>query len=90
MFWRLHRNASTEVYATRMPDLTTKPIPGLFGEYFAVVAKADPASFIAVGITPAYAWATARDKLGIDGKQLEAGYEIVRISEDQFRAFAKE
>lgn len=59
-----------------MPDLTTNPIPGFFGEYCAVVPKADPASFIAVGITPGDAWATARDKLGIDGKQLEAGYEI--------------
>ena len=73
-----------------MPSLTTNPIPGFFGQYCAVVPKADPSTFIAVGITPGDAWATARDKLGVDGKQLEAGYEIVRISEEQFRAFRKE
>ena len=45
---------------------------------------------VAVGITPTDTWATARDKLGIDGKQPEASYEIVRISEEEYRAFRKE
>jgi hypothetical protein len=35
-------------------------------------------------------WATARDKLGIDNKQLEAGHEIIRISEEQYQALGKE
>lgn len=73
-----------------MVSLTTNPIPGFFGEYCAVVQKADPASLIAVGITPGDAWATARDKLGIDGKQMATGYEIVRISKEQYRTSRKE
>jgi hypothetical protein len=35
-----------------MTSLTTKPIPGFFGQYCAVIPKADPGNFIAVGITP--------------------------------------
>jgi hypothetical protein len=66
------------------------PVTGFFGEYCAVVPKTDRASFIAVGITPGDARATARDKLGIAGRQLEAGYEIIRISEEHNRAFRKE
>ena len=68
----------------------TNPVPGFFGEYCAVLAKADRASFLAVWIIPGDAWATARDKLGIDGKQLATDYEIVSISEEECRGFRKE
>jgi hypothetical protein len=35
-----------------MVHLTTNRIPGFFGEFSAVVPKADHSRFIAVGITP--------------------------------------
>jgi hypothetical protein len=69
-----------------MPSLTTNPIPGFFGQYCAVVPKADPSTFIAVGITPGDAWANGRETLRLAATQLREGYEIIRISEDQYRS----
>ena len=60
-----------------------------FGEYCAVVSKLVLATFIAVGITPGDARATAKATLGIDIKKLENAYEIIRISEVEYRALRK-
>ncbi|MGA8658503.1 MAG: hypothetical protein WB586_20370 [Chthoniobacterales bacterium] len=64
----------------QMPDLTTTPFP---------VPLASPRgcseSRLSRSSRSGSRRATARDKLGIDGKQLEAGYEIVRISEEEYR-----
>jgi hypothetical protein len=54
-----------------MPDLTANLIPGFFGEYCAVVPKTDPASFVAVGITPGQAWASAKIALSLESDQLQ-------------------
>jgi hypothetical protein len=69
-----------------MPSLTTNPIPGFFGEYCAVVPKSNPAQPIAVGITPGDAWANGKIALSLDSSQLRVGYDIIRISQEQYRA----
>ena len=69
-----------------MPSLTTNPIRGFFGEYCAVVPKSDRAHPIAVGITPGDAWANGKIALSLDSSQLRVGYDVIRISEDQYLA----
>ena len=73
-----------------MPDLTTNSVPGFFDEYCAIASKESPANFIAVGLTPGGAHADGKEALGIDSKAFEAGYQIVRSFEEQYRAFRKE
>ena len=69
-----------------MVSLTTNPIPGFFGEYCAVVPRGDHATFVAVGITPGQAWANAKIALSLDSNRLQAFHEIIRISEQRYRA----
>ena len=77
---------STEQNAPNHAKSNYQPNPRFFGEYCAVVPKSNPAHPIAVGITPGDAWANAKIALSLDGRQLCVGYDIIRISEEQYRA----
>jgi hypothetical protein len=69
-----------------MPSLTTNPIPGFFGEYCAVIPKTIPANLIAVGINPGQAWANVKIALALESSQMQNGYQIIRISEEEYQA----
>jgi hypothetical protein len=83
----LYRRPSTWLsdFFNSMTSLTTNPIPGFFGQYCAVVPKADHSGFIAVGVTPGQAWANAKIALALQSDQLRELHEIIRLSEEQYR-----